>query len=213
MIKDEIIKNIKKNLSILEVVKFFVHLRITERKRTIYGQCPFCFAPSTAFNLNLKLNHFRCFACGKGGTPIDFIKKYQKLSNNDAIQFIINKFYETLKAPISYIDDSFVFNHPIRGHSSFKGCVYVLQLENECFYVGYTNDIELRWIEHKHGFGSTWTRINKPIKIILIHPNQSILFENSLTEKYIEKYGYNKVRGGDHFYFEEKYGDILKDDD
>ena len=41
--------------------------------------------------------------------------------------------------------------------------LYVLELEGGCYYVGIAFDIQHRFINHKSGSGSKWTKLHKPL--------------------------------------------------
>jgi predicted GIY-YIG superfamily endonuclease len=83
--------------------------------------------------------------------------------------------------------------------------LYVLLLEGGNYYIGQTNDLVRRFRQHSEqiGEGSIWTFYHKPIKLVeywdLGEYTQegAMQFENILTLEYINKYGYEKVRGGD----------------
>ena len=81
--------------------------------------------------------------------------------------------------------------------------LYVLELENGCYYVGITLYIERRINEHFSGEGgANFTRINKPIKLIESYSCQTYdreiayKMENEKTIEYAIKYGGDKVKGG-----------------
>ena len=77
--------------------------------------------------------------------------------------------------------------------------IYKLNLENGKKYVGKTTDVDRRMDQHFSGNGSKVTKKFKPIdgKIIDEVPGFfSDDVEQEYTEDYIEKYGYNNVRGG-----------------
>lgn len=77
--------------------------------------------------------------------------------------------------------------------------IYKLNLENGKKYIGKTMDIDRRMDQHFSGNGAKVTKKFKPIdgKIIDEVPGFfSDKVEHEYTEEYIEKYGYNKVRGG-----------------
>lgn len=123
--------------------------------------------------------------------------EYENISFKEAIDFIVIKFCETLNIPENFTAD------PIRGD------VYVLLLADGCYYIGFTRNLERRMKEHFSGNGSIWTRIHEPIKIIEIHSDKTLNYENYLAQKYIDEYGYMFVRGGDHIYFKRKYEDKI----
>lgn len=81
--------------------------------------------------------------------------------------------------------------------------LYVLELENQCYYIGITLDIERRVYEHSNTKdGANFTKINKPIKLIescccqTYDREVAYEMENEKTLKYAIKYGGDKVKGG-----------------
>lgn len=83
--------------------------------------------------------------------------------------------------------------------------LYVLQLEDNKYYVGITTQTpEKRFLQHKNGFaGAAWAHKHKPIAI---HDTKDLgvvpaataeQFENKVVRLYIKKYGIDNVRGGD----------------
>ena len=74
--------------------------------------------------------------------------------------------------------------------------LYVLQLEDDKWYVGKTDDIIKRFEQHKSGKGSAWTKLYKPVKIERIERITSVHHETNTTLDLIKKYGVDNVRGG-----------------
>jgi hypothetical protein len=74
--------------------------------------------------------------------------------------------------------------------------VYILQLEDDCWYVGKTADIDKRILSHMKGAGSVWTRLHKPVTVHTIFQDVSPFDEDKYTKMYMAKYGMDKVRGG-----------------
>ncbi len=74
--------------------------------------------------------------------------------------------------------------------------IYVLELENNKYYVGKTNNPNMRVANHFESNGSQWTKKYKPKNIIELIPNCDDYDEDKYTLKYIEKYGIDNVRGG-----------------
>ncbi|MCU7121065.1 GIY-YIG nuclease family protein [Salmonella enterica] len=73
--------------------------------------------------------------------------------------------------------------------------VYVLKLECDKYYVGYTLNFHRRMEEHFSGNGSLWTQKYSPIECVeVIHGFE--LEEKYTTLRYMEKYGSENVRGG-----------------
>ena len=63
--------------------------------------------------------------------------------------------------------------------------IYVLQLENNKYYVGKTTQLDFRIQNHDNGIGSAWTKKYKPIKILKLFPNCDNYDEDKYTRMYI----------------------------
>jgi hypothetical protein len=74
--------------------------------------------------------------------------------------------------------------------------IYILLLELNKYYIGKTNNPDIRLDYHFNLDGSEWTKIYKPIKVYEIIPNCDSYDEDKYTLKYMEKEGINNVRGG-----------------
>jgi hypothetical protein len=75
-------------------------------------------------------------------------------------------------------------------------CVYVLELEDHCIYVGATMNFNVSMAQHFSGTGSKWTKLHKPLKVLeVIYPLTPGL-ENKITQKYFDLKGRENVRGG-----------------
>ena len=74
--------------------------------------------------------------------------------------------------------------------------LYVLQLEDDKWYVGKTDDIAKRYEQHKSGKGSEWTKLYKPVKVMETFQVTSIHDETNKTKDLMKKYGIDNVRGG-----------------
>jgi predicted GIY-YIG superfamily endonuclease len=74
--------------------------------------------------------------------------------------------------------------------------LYVLQLENNKWYVGKTSDVAKRFKEHQSGKGSAWTAVNKPLRIVGVRPLKDAHDETNTTKDMMKTYGIDNVRGG-----------------
>jgi len=95
--------------------------------------------------------------------------------------------------------------------------IYVLKLENDKYYVGQSINVKNRLIAHIKGkLSSEWTKKHKPIQEIeIIETNftnisEAMFLENSITLKYMKKYGWKNVRGGDFVTLNEEKIRFLK---
>lgn len=76
--------------------------------------------------------------------------------------------------------------------------IYILALEDKKYYVGQTNNPQLRIEQHHEGSGACWTIKYKPIKILQIRPSTGPFDENNTTKELMIKYGIDQVRGGSY---------------
>ncbi len=74
--------------------------------------------------------------------------------------------------------------------------LYVLECEDNKWYVGKTNDVQRRFKQHTEGKGSEWTREYAPIRIAETRQITSVHDENNVTKDLMKKYGIDNVRGG-----------------
>lgn len=78
-----------------------------------------------------------------------------------------------------------------------KFVIYVLELEDGCYYVGRTNDLDARIAGHKKKSGSSWTTKHPFVSLVESYEGDS-LEEDKTTKYYMMKYGIDKVRGGSY---------------
>jgi predicted GIY-YIG superfamily endonuclease len=62
--------------------------------------------------------------------------------------------------------------------------------------VGITYNLNNRLSQHWDGTGAKWTKLHKPLSVIMIEFPSSADRENELTEEFIKTYGKDKVKGG-----------------
>jgi predicted GIY-YIG superfamily endonuclease len=80
--------------------------------------------------------------------------------------------------------------------------LYALRLENGCYYVGATTNVERRYAKHVKGQGAAWTKRHKPIEILEVRhveftgQGDAARLEDDMTIEYALKYGSEHVRGG-----------------
>ena len=80
-----------------------------------------------------------------------------------------------------------------------KYYIYILELNNNKYYIGRTKLVEKRFLEHVNNENyNSYTFIYKPIKILDSFISTSEFDEDNTTKKYMKKYGINNVRGGSY---------------
>ena len=75
--------------------------------------------------------------------------------------------------------------------------VYVLKLEDGCYYVGVSTNLNVRLAQHLDGTGAKWTRLHNVIGIEEVRFGNRTT-EDLVTKEYINKYGSDKVKGGSY---------------
>ena len=75
--------------------------------------------------------------------------------------------------------------------------VYVLKLQDDCWYIGYSADPETRIACHFLGRGARWTQIHAPIAVESLQPGSKKL-EDVVTIAYMVRHGFQNVRGGNY---------------
>lgn len=84
------VQKILDTADIVEVVSDFVKLR---RAGANYkGLCPFHNERTPSFSVNKARNICKCFSCGKGGSPVNFIMEHEQLSYTDALRYLARKY-------------------------------------------------------------------------------------------------------------------------
>ena len=74
--------------------------------------------------------------------------------------------------------------------------IYILQLENNKYYVGKTNNPQFRLEQHFNSTGSAWTTKYKPLSVLEMIKDCDEYDEDKYTRKYMDKFGVDNVRGG-----------------
>ena len=90
MIDQQTRQRIIDTAQILDVVSDFISLR---RQGVNYvGLCPFHSDRNPSFYVNPAKNICKCFSCGEGGTPLNFIMKHEQLSYAEALKYLAKKY-------------------------------------------------------------------------------------------------------------------------
>jgi hypothetical protein len=76
--------------------------------------------------------------------------------------------------------------------------IYSLKCEQNKYYVGRTNNVDIRYQQHLNGEGSQWTRKYKPISILNTYSSNSPFDEDKTTKELMVNYGIDNVRGGSY---------------
>lgn len=87
----ETVQRIIDTADIVEVVGDFVNLR--RRGANYIGLCPFHNERTPSFSVSRAKGICKCFSCGKGGSPVNFIMEHEQLSYWDALRYLAKKYH------------------------------------------------------------------------------------------------------------------------
>lgn len=84
------VQKILDTADIVEVVSDFVHLK--RRGSGYIGLCPFHNERTPSFSVSKSKGICKCFSCGKGGSPVNFIMELEQMSFNEALRYLAKKY-------------------------------------------------------------------------------------------------------------------------
>lgn len=85
-IDDYTVDKIKESTDIVELISNYIKLRKTGRN--YIGLCPFHSEKTPSFSVNEEGQFFHCFGCGEGGDAIEFIRKIENISFQEAVKIL-----------------------------------------------------------------------------------------------------------------------------
>lgn len=86
----ETVQKILDAADIVEVVSDFVSLK--RRGANYIGLCPFHNERTPSFSVSKSKGICKCFSCGKGGSPVNFLMELEQLSFNEALRYLAKKY-------------------------------------------------------------------------------------------------------------------------
>jgi len=84
------VRKILDTAEIVDVVGDYVHL--TKRGANYMGLCPFHNERTPSFSVSPSRNICKCFSCGKGGSPVNFIMEMEGINFHDAVLRLAGKY-------------------------------------------------------------------------------------------------------------------------
>lgn len=91
----ETIQKILDTADIVDVVSDFVHLK--RRGAGFIGLCPFHNERTPSFSVSKSKGICKCFSCGKGGSPVNFLMELEQMSYYDALRYLAKKYHIEIK--------------------------------------------------------------------------------------------------------------------
>lgn len=95
MIPNKTVEEIFQKARIEEVVGDFLVLK--RRGVNMIGHCPFHNEKTPSFVVSPGKNIFKCFGCGRSGTPVGFIMEHENMAYGDALRYLAKKYNITVE--------------------------------------------------------------------------------------------------------------------
>jgi DNA primase len=86
----ETVQRILDTADIVEVVSDFVTLK--RRGANYIGLCPFHNERTPSFSVSKSKGICKCFSCGKGGSPVNFLMELEQMSYYEALKWLAKKY-------------------------------------------------------------------------------------------------------------------------
>mgnify|MGYP004443015893 CR=1 FL=1 len=86
----ETVQRILDAADIVEVVSDFVSLK--KRGVNYIGLCPFHNERTPSFSVSRAKGICKCFSCGKGGSPLNFIMEHEQMTYYEALRYLAKKY-------------------------------------------------------------------------------------------------------------------------
>ncbi len=90
MIPKDTVAKIIDIAEIVDVVSDFISLK--KRGANYLGLCPFHNEKGPSFTVSPAKGIYKCFGCGKSGTPVNFIMEHEGLTYPEALRFLARKY-------------------------------------------------------------------------------------------------------------------------
>lgn len=95
IIDRETVQRIIDTANIVEVVQDFVSLK--RRGANYIGLCPFHNERTPSFSVSPAKGICKCFSCGKGGSPVNFLMEHEQITYWEALRYLAKKYHIEIK--------------------------------------------------------------------------------------------------------------------
>jgi DNA primase len=96
-ITDNSVRDVIAAANIVDVVGQWTTLKNTSSGTRYIGRCPFQYESTVCFVLNADLGLYFCFACGKGGDVVEFVRETEETDFVGAIEWLAKRFKVTVE--------------------------------------------------------------------------------------------------------------------
>jgi hypothetical protein len=76
--------------------------------------------------------------------------------------------------------------------------VYILELQDNKYYVGKSRSVQDRFKQHTDGLASAWTKRYPPLRVMEVYKDVSLFDEDKYTKETMYRFGIENVRGGSY---------------
>jgi DNA primase len=91
MIDQSTVDRIFDAAQIVDVVQDYITLK--RRGVNYLGVCPFHNEKTPSFTVSPAKNIYKCFGCGKGGNPVNFIMEHEKITYYEALKHLAKRYH------------------------------------------------------------------------------------------------------------------------
>lgn len=131
-IEQETVARILDAADIVEVVSDFVTLK--RRGANYIGLCPFHNERTPSFSVSKSRGICKCFSCGKGGSPVNFLMELEQMSYQEALRWLARKYNIEIKEREETDED--------RAQSGEREALFALNGFARDFFVRTLNDTD-----------------------------------------------------------------------
>jgi len=95
LVSKQSLETLKEKVDLIEVISSFI--KLTRSGSHHKGLCPFHNEKTPSFSLSQGDKHYHCFGCGAHGDVISFLMEYSKMSFNDALSYLAERYQVSLE--------------------------------------------------------------------------------------------------------------------
>lgn len=131
--------------------------------------------------------------------PIKLLEKFEEvpidLENEITYKYMVLKGWKNVRGGDFCFKDLNYHDTPLSTSRQVKSGVFILELENNKYFIGFSDSIEAEIEKHFTGNGNKWTILHTPVEVIDKIKAKSVEHQRVHTLIYMEKYGWKNVRG------------------